>query len=426
MSVSVRKEGEQIFLDITVPKGVVDREVEALAKQIQPKVTLKGYRQGQAPLHLVKSQYMDAIKGDVTSRLLHSYVGDALRDNEIKNATNPTLLPEYRSSEKKKFLGKMNLDGSVRFEVSVEAAPEIDVTGYTGIPVPSSAQNFDGWVKQEIYKQQVIFGEKESVDRPAESGDEINISFEGLVGTNQFADEDDFTFTIGEGMFIDGFEDAFIGRKAGESFEIEAQFPDDYGDQMLDGQLALFKATLHEVIATKPHPVNDEFAALLSYDSEEELWKSYREMWEKEFEGPARNQVFNAVMDAIIEANPFKVPQGWIQNEMQLTLQRVNMKEMPTDPQMIQSLMEISERSVRIAFLLDCIYAKEKSIHLSADEIETLAEGDAKQYGLSVADFLDKVRQSNQYEAYISRHEQQKTIDFLLDNVVEQDGEKDE
>lgn len=425
MTVSVNREGDLYILDIVVPKGIVDREMDDLAKQIQPKVTVKGYRKGQAPLNVVRSQYIDVIKGDISSKLLHSFVSDAMRDNDIKNATNPTLLPEYRTSEKKKFLGKMNLDGSLEFKVSVEAAPEVDVKNYTGIPVPSSTHGFEKWVKEEVYKQQVIFGTKESVERPVENGDEINISFEGLIGTEQFANEDDFTFTVGEGMFIGGFEEAFIGRAAGESFEIEAQFPENYGDPTLDGRLALFKATLHEVIATRPHPVNDEFAAMLSHDSEEDMWNSYKEMWEKEFEQPVRNQVFNTIMDKIIEENPFNVPNGWVENEIKLTLQRLNMKEMPSDVGMLSSLRDISERTVRIAFLLDCIYAKEKDIHLSADEIENLSEGDAKQHGLSGLELLDRLRQSGQYEAYISRHEHQRTIDFLLKSAVQIEEEND-
>jgi FKBP-type peptidyl-prolyl cis-trans isomerase (trigger factor) len=153
------------------------------------------------------------------------------------------------------------------------------------------------------------------------------------------------------------------------------------------------------------------------------MMTGYEEMWKNEFEKPLKSQLFNSIMDKIIEDNPFHVPESWVTQEMDLTLKRIGMEQIPTDPTMLESIRNISERSVRIAFLLDKVYEKEQDIHLTSDELEKLAENEGAPHNMSGLEWLDQMRQRGQYEAYVAYQEQQKTIAFLIESAEVEDEE---
>jgi trigger factor len=46
---------------------------------------------------------------------------------------------------------------------------------------------------------------------------------------------------------IPGFEDAILGKKAGDEFTIEVTFPADYHAEALKGKAAKFASKLHKV-----------------------------------------------------------------------------------------------------------------------------------------------------------------------------------
>ena len=97
--------------------------------------------------------------------------------------------------------------------------------------------------------------------RVAQTGDYVNIDFQGYLDGVAFeggvAKGEDFI--IGEGGYIDGFEEGIVGHKAGETFTIDATFPEDYGVEDLDGKTAQFDITLNKVQKVVYPALTDEF-----------------------------------------------------------------------------------------------------------------------------------------------------------------------
>lgn len=85
--------------------------------------------------------------------------------------------------------------------------------------------------------------------RAAEDGDIVNIDYLGKVDGEAFeggAAEDQTVF-IGEGAFIEGFEDGIIGMNEGDTKVIDVTFPEDYHSEELAGKAATFDITLNIV-----------------------------------------------------------------------------------------------------------------------------------------------------------------------------------
>ena len=107
---------------------------------------------------------------------------------------------------------------------------------------------------EDINKQLDALREKnvtvETVDdRAAENGDDVVIDFEGFKDDVAFegGKAEDFTLSLGSGQFIPGFEDQIVGHNAGEDFDINVTFPDEYQVKELAGAPAVFKIKLKSI-----------------------------------------------------------------------------------------------------------------------------------------------------------------------------------
>lgn len=91
--------------------------------------------------------------------------------------------------------------------------------------------------------------EMATVERAAADGDAVNIDYLGKIDGVEFeggaAEAQDLV--IGAGNFIDGFEEGIVGINVGETKTITVTFPEDYGNEELNGKEATFDITLNKV-----------------------------------------------------------------------------------------------------------------------------------------------------------------------------------
>jgi FKBP-type peptidyl-prolyl cis-trans isomerase len=87
------------------------------------------------------------------------------------------------------------------------------------------------------------------VDRAAQNGDVVNISFVGRINGEVFnnSSADNHSLTLGSGEFIPGFEAQVVGMTAGTTKDVTVTFPEGYGGPALEGKEAVFTTTLNSV-----------------------------------------------------------------------------------------------------------------------------------------------------------------------------------
>lgn len=86
-----------------------------------------------------------------------------------------------------------------------------------------------------LRKQQATWAEKQDA---ANTNDRVTLDFVGSVDGEEFegGKANDFVLAMGQGRMIRGFEEGVIGHKAGESFEIDVTFPEEYHAENLKGK----------------------------------------------------------------------------------------------------------------------------------------------------------------------------------------------
>lgn len=84
-----------------------------------------------------------------------------------------------------------------------------------------------------------------------EDGDTVNIDYTGYVddvafdgGSTNGAGAD---LTIGSGTYIDDFEEQLIGYHVGDTVTVNVTFPEDYGNEELNGKDAVFEVTINGI-----------------------------------------------------------------------------------------------------------------------------------------------------------------------------------
>jgi trigger factor len=126
-----------------------------------------------------------------------------------------------------------------------------------------------------------------------------------------------YSLELGSGTFIPGFEDQVIGHSAGEEFDVNVTFPENYQAEELAGKPAVFKIKLHEVKAKELPVLDDEFAKDVSeYDTLDELKDSIRKGMAEEDEKQAELLVENDLVDQIVNTMEGDIPDVMIETRV--------------------------------------------------------------------------------------------------------------
>ena len=147
-------------------------------------------------------------------------------------------------------------------------------------------------------------------DRAVETGDTVNIDYEGKKDGVAFDGGTDqgYDLTIGSGQFIAGFEDGLIGVMPGETVDLDLTFPENYGNADLAGQAVVFTVTVNYIQPAQDGEFSDEVISNFGIDgvtNEEELRQYAYDYLNNNAQQNYETNVQQAVMDAFMANNTF-------------------------------------------------------------------------------------------------------------------------
>jgi trigger factor len=244
----------KVELTITVePKELADAEQVALLK-LSRDVKVPGFRKGKVPASVAaKNVDPQLLQEQTLDNAVSKAVASAFIEEKIQALDRPAV-------EIKKFVPGEILE----FTAETEILPKITLGDYKKLKTTTekvyvSAKEVD----EVIDRMRTGMGEKKVVKREAKNGDETIIDFIGKKDDVAFdgGTGNDYALTLGSKSFIPGFEEAIIGHKPGETFDIELKFPDDYHVADLKGAPVVFTTTLKSIQETVPVVIDDAFAA---------------------------------------------------------------------------------------------------------------------------------------------------------------------
>ena len=350
MQVSVETtQGLERRLTISVPAEQIEKTVNEALKSEAKRARLPGFRPGKVPVSVINKRYGKAIRQDITGEVMQRNFVEAIVAEKLNPAGAPTFIP-----------GESDTD-NFQFVATFEIYPEVELKGLDAIVVEQpTAEVTDTDVDamiETLRKQHATF---EAVEREAADGDKAMINFVGSVDGEDFegGKAENFELQLGSGRMIPGFESGVEGHKAGEEFDIEVTFPEDYHAENLKGKVAKFVITLNEVQAANLPEVNDEFAKLFGVTEGglEALKAEISKNMGRELEQALKASVKEQVLKGLLEQNEIDLPKSLIDGEVEVlrkqAMQRfgdqaANMPELPAD-----LFTEQAERRVKVGLLL--------------------------------------------------------------------------
>lgn len=295
----------------------------------------------------------------------------------------------------------------------------ITISQYKGVEAEAgdTTEVTDEDVDTQIDSTRQMYAELENVDRPAENGDTVTIDYVGTLNGEAFegGSSEDYQLELGSGTFIDGFEDGIVGHSAGETFDLNLTFPDDYGSTDLAGKDVVFTVTLKTVSISNVPELNDEFVQSVSEDSStvEEYRKEVRRMLEDNYAESAQLTLTENAWSAVMDNTEVKqYPDGAV-DEMKNTIreQYQNMADsygmefadflssyMGMDEDTFEEqLQTAAENQVKQDLIVDLII-DEENLDVSDAALEEIYNQYVEDYGFSSLDDLKSAATEEELE----------------------------
>lgn len=323
-----------------------------------------------------------------------------------------------------------SLEDGVVLKVTVAVKPEIKVGNYTGLKATKKVNTVDDAdVEAELVRMQNRNGRIITREGKAENGDTVDMDFEGFVDGVAFegGKAEHYSLVLGSGSFIPGFEDQLIGHEAGEEFDVNVTFPEEYQAKELAGKPAVFKIKLHEVKTKELPALDDEFAKDVSeYDTLDELKASIRKGMEEQNEKQAALAVENDLVDQVIATIESDIPGAMYEARMDEAVRdfeyRLAQQGLKLDMYLQYmgqtmesfraSFREQAEKQVKIRLALEAVAAAEQIV-ASDEELEAELQRVADNYKMELA----KVKELVNADEVKKDLAVNKAIDFIRDHA---------
>lgn len=431
MQVSVETtSGLERRLTITIPAQKIQSEVDTRINKIAPQAKIDGFRPGKVPVSVVRQRYGEGVRQEVLGDLMSSSFQDAVVQEKLKPAGQPTVEPRQIENGK-----------DFSFTATFEIYPEIKIKDINGAEVVRAKVEINDadvdTVIETIRKQQANYTE---ADKAAEEGDRVVIDFEGFKDGEAFegGKGEGHHLVLGSKQMIPGFEDGLIGAKKGEVKELNLTFPEDYHAEALKGAAVVFKVTVNAVEARELPAIDEAFMARFGVKEGgvDALKVEVRKNMERELKQTLKNHLKKQVLDAVLEKNKIDVPNALIQQEIGV-MRRQMLQQFGGGAQFdgldLNSLLpaemfsEEATRRVTLGLLLSQV-VEDKAIKATDEKVREAVEEIASAYEVAneVIDWYYKNRQQlAQVEALVL---EDTVIDTLLAvaNVKEQAMSYDE
>ena len=381
-------EGLRREYTIVVAATDLDERLKGKLEEIRPRLSLKGFRPGKAPVSYLKKAYGKSMMGEIVEAIVNEGSQKAVTDNALKVAFPPRVEPV--GDVQQVIEGK----GDLEFRVLVDLMPDFELADVTKLEVERLVADItDADVDEGINRlaEQARTYSPRPEGEGAQQNDSVVIDFLGRVDGEEFSGgkAEGFNLVLGSGQLIPGFEEQLVGAKAGEAHELKVTFPADYPEPKLAGKEAEFTVNVQEVKAPDPIVVDDELAKKLGLDTLGTLKERLREQMKREYAGASRLHMKRRILDALDVAHSFSLPPTMVEGEFNGIWQQVEAElkregktaadEGKSEEELKKEYHDIAERRVRLGLVLARI-GEQNGLAISNDEIQRAVSAKARQF----------------------------------------------
>jgi trigger factor len=405
------------ILKVEIPPEETKKVVEEVEREYQRRAKIKGFREGKAPLYLVRKLF----KEEIEERSIERLIGETL-EKAIKEANlEPLLRPRIESFDR-------IVEGApFTYSVLVEVRPEINISkeDYIGLEVEREKDEVsEEEVERILNELRYSFSELKEVDDEIKERDAVVISFVAYDGENPIPGHEAqaLYIDVGTGEFNEKVERELIGKRIGDRFTVEVEYPEDALNPLLAGKKVRYEIEVKEIYRRELEELTDEFLKQLNlgFESVEKLRESIRERLLNDKKRRNENRYRERLLEKILEKVDFEVPARYVEikfyqlvDQLRETLAQdgLSFEKLNLSLESLKKrLMPIAEKQAKEEILLEKI-AEIEGISIPNEEIERMKENMMKGLGIPEEEAI-RILQFNILPKMLA----ERTLQFLVEN----------
>jgi len=392
-------------LTITVPADRVQRQREEVGRRLAQRIRIPGFRKGKVPQHVVERSYGPAIDQEAVERV----VKDAFREAVERENLHPITQGEienidYRAGE------------PLTFDVHFEVRPEIELERLGGFEVKRErAEIGDADVERVVDRLRAEHAVWKPVEgeSPAER-DMVDVEVTPLREGGERGETRRYQLVLGEGQALPEIEEAIRSLQPGGEGEFVVHPPEGATDE--HGQpIGEHKVQIRLLAAHRPElpEADDEFARSVGdFEGLEALRSAIRSDLEREADAEADQQLNRQLIDLILEANPFEVPDSMIDRYLEGLLRPREGADPERVAEMRAAARPAAERALKRMLVIDRV-AELEGLHATPAEVDARVEEIAQRTGRPAAEVRAQLAKGGRLEAIAEEITETKVFDYL-------------
>lgn len=362
-------------LKIQVPVEEVKQQIDKRLREIGKQVTLKGFRPGRIPFKVLRQRYGSQATQEVIQQTAQSKLEQAIEQESLRIAAMPRL-------EETPVLDN---ETGLEIKAILEVYPELDTINVAEIvierPEVSVTDDDVAVMLETLIKQKTIWTD---VDRKPQKGEQALIEYtaETDAGTVPEQGKHRLAIILGESGFKQ-LEKAVKKMSAGDTSELELDFPADYREPALAGKKAKVALTLAKVQEGESPEVDADFIKSFGVKSgsADDLNIEIRSNLERELNQAVSTQLKTQLAERLLDMHAdMEVPESIVNNEAHNLLQQVLQgAEVEVTAEMLKPFTEPARKRVRSGLLLAEL-ARQNEIVIDGARVREAIEEVAETY----------------------------------------------
>ncbi|PFG31144.1 trigger factor [Paramicrobacterium agarici] len=403
----------RVKLTISVPPEELKPSITSAYSAIAQQISIPGFRKGKVPPAIIDQRIgKGAVIEQAVSEGLDEYYRKAVEEENLKTLGRPEADVAEWPSDK-------DFSGDLVVTVEVDVRPEFEIPAYDGLKVEvAPAEVTDDDIDTALDELRTRFGTLVSVDRPAKTGDFVQIDLTATINGEEVDSASGVSYEVGSGELLEGMDEAVESLTAGESTTFSS--PLLGGEHQ--GEDAEVAVTVTAVKERELPEADDDFAQIASeFDTIGELRESLVDQVKSQKTFGQGTDARTKAVDLLLDAVEIPVSEKLIEAEVHRHLESEGRLE---DDEHRAEVSESSEKTFRTQLLLDAIVEKE-NVQVSQEELTQYLIQGASQYGMEPGEFIKVLDENGQIPQMVGEVARNKAIAVVLGKaeVVDTAGE---
>ncbi len=390
-------------LKITVPAARVQKQRQDVTRRLAGQVRLPGFRKGKVPTQVLEKQF----GAHIDQQALEKVIGDAYKEALAREGFEPITQGNVSNLE-------YQPGTDVTFDVEFEVRPQIELERLGGFKVKQEKRAVG---EAEVQRVLDRLREEHAIWNPVEAespvvGDMVSVEITAYDddGALKEGAARPYQIILGKDEARPEVEEAIRSLKPGEETDFAVEHAAEPGHE---GHAHKARVQLKDVKRPQLPALDDELAKTVGdFATLEELQTRVRSDLGREAEQDAETEVRRQLVERILEANAFEVPDAMVDQYLQRLLPAREGANAERVAEARQGMRPGAVQAIKRMLVIERV-AELEGLQATPSEVEARLNDMAARYDRPVGEVRKQLQKNKQLDALEDEITEEKVFTYL-------------